>query len=374
MFRTFAAGCPLPVTRGRRGTPTSPSRGSGRARRARAGVTLVELLVATVIASLVLLAAYASSEYFFTQLERGKGALSFQQKADYAALKVDRALVEGGWAYRDEATEPSIVVEQPSAGTSDRIRVDGSSLRIGSETIVDSVAEARFDVFAGRVAYMLRLQEEDRSQRIEGEKTLRNTQYRALWHFTEDGPIAYDDSPNNNNAAVVGAERVDGSDDTWLRFDGAGDRLRVPDNKNLDPDTSDPREDVRMAFAARVRSSSLTEPRTLIHRGSIASSDPYYRFWIEDGRMKYAFVTSTVRVARSPELNWQGDRWYTVLVQQDDPRRTVRFYRDGKKVGAMEYSSPTQVVQDGDLYIGATAGSTAFWDGELNEVKMVTFP
>jgi prepilin-type N-terminal cleavage/methylation domain-containing protein len=367
--------------------------GIGRERR---GFTLLELVLALVIGSIVMVSIYYGVIYFFGQISRAEAQARLRRDADIASRWIELGVRGGTWAYLETDAGGSLSAEHYRNGTLQwhkDIYLDGTNLVVDSggsqETPVSNLAALNFQVHPARVEYSLTAQVPDRQYSLSSAVRLRNPRYSGVWHFSRtSGRVAYDDSSRRNHALITGCSHVTPTDSDWdygpvLAFGGetAGDHLRVPSNPGLDSSK-------RLSFSAWVKLSSSaandmtsTGTRTLSilnRNGESTAGGGFFHMYLEAGQLCYAFDSGGSRErAFSDLVSWQADQWYELLVQNGGPAggRWVRFYRDGKLIGKASVGDLTAVTA-GDLYIGAynDAGTLdGMWQGQMDEVRYSTF-
>lgn len=340
-------------------------------RNGQSGVTLIELLIAIVLGSIVVLAAYASFGYFFSEVRKGGEKAGLQRDADLAAYWIELTIREGSWALLNDDTNDSLVVENFVDGWEKTIYADAGRLVVDiggdQEDVINTLSAIHFYPRIASVEYDLEVQKGSDAYTLTSSKNLRNVEYQGLWHFSEgSGDIAYDDSPFNNNGGLHGAAWTGGMIGTGLQFDGQDDHLLIPDNDGLDSGR-------RVAYSAWVQGAGFDSPRTIINRNAPDSTHGFFWVYVQGNGIHYSFSTGGVVTLSSDSLSWEAGKWYEVYVQHDDHERRVHFYRDGIKVGEGSYAGSMIPVTSGDAYIGSCQGGEHFWHGKLDEVKFANF-
>jgi len=339
--------------------------------RTKRGASLVELVVAIGLVAVIVAGACAVLVFLWSTSDRGGSVADQQAGAALGAYSIELAIRGGGWAYTEGGADSPLVVEDPPEGWRKRILLQGTDLVVetdGSpETIAGGIQALNFRPFLDRVDYELVATRATKPYPMVSSKVLRNAVHRGFWRFSEgSGDIAYDDSPANNNAAVVGAEWVSGPAGPALAFDGLDDYVYTPDNDDLDSGG-------KVAYGALVRVGEAATPRTIINRGTQAPDAGFFWVYVQGGRISYSFSTGAVVTVSSETLGWAPNTWYEVGVQHDAAAREVRFLRDGAVVGRSGYAGAMLPVTSGTTYVGSYQGTDAFWRGELDEVRFLSF-
>ncbi len=331
---------------------------------------LLEMVFGIFLAGVVLIAAYYGVIFMVSETHEGREKVGLQRDADIAAYWIELTVREGSWAWLDTSDDDSLVVQNFAAGWQRRIYADGNSLMIdsgsGGEEIVSTLSSIHFYPYSARVEYELEVQDEEGRFALNSSKSLRNVQYRGVWHFSEGGgEVTYDDSPFNNSAGIYGASWTTGPLDSALAFDGQDDRLWIPDNPDLEPDQ-------RLGFGALMRLSS-TATQTIFNRHAEAAAQGFMHLYIDGGRISYAFSNggSVVRTSSS-SLSWTSGQWYEIAVQHDTITGRVHFYRDGVRVGAAS-TSGFLAATSGDGWIGRYQDSQYPLHGALDELTYLNF-
>ncbi len=338
----------------------------------RAHMTLIEMLIAIVVGSIVVLGAHASFVYFFSQVGKGEEQAEAQRDADLAAYWIELTVRLGNWAYLDKNKDNSLVVESFETSTQwdkRRIYAQGKRLMVDTdgdaEEIVDNLKSLHFYPGVGRVEYELEIQYGGNTYTLSSSKALRNAEYHGLWHFSDiPDDVAYDSSSYNNNAAVYGASLTAGALGNGLQFDGGDDYLSIPDNDGLDSGQ-------KVAFGAWVDGSG-----TIISRNVDGSASGFFTVYIESNRIYYAFDPAGAFSSGNLPAPQGPGNWREVLVQHDGTTGRIHFYCDGKRVGKVNGAGAMTAVTSGDAHIGCSEdamGFTRFWNGALDEVRFVSF-
>lgn len=366
--------------------------------RDRRAYTLIELVLALVIGSIVLVSLYYSLVYLFGQISGAQGDVQLRRDADLASRYIELAVREGSWAYLDSGTDSSLTAENYRNGTLQwRKDVDknGTELLIDgpdkTESVISNLDTLDFDVHSGHVEYSLRVAEADEQYGLSSAVRLRNQNYSGIWHFTRGDQIAYDNSSKRNHALIIECGHETPTNSDWeygpvLSFGGetAGSHLKVPDNPALDTAG-------RLSFSAWVQLSSSaasamdstgTQTLSIINRnGESTAGGGFFHVYMEAGELCYAFDSGgSIERAFSgtPDwLTWKAGTWYEVVVQCGGSAgsRWVRFYRDGRLIGVSSVGDMNQVTT-GPLLIGAydNAGTLdGMWEGKMDEVRYSTF-
>ncbi len=114
-------------------------------------------------------------------------------------------------------------------------------------------------------------------------------------------------------------------------------------------------------------------PRTIINRGAQAPDAGFFWVYVHGGRISYSFSTGAIVTVSSDSLSWAPTTWYEVGIQHDAAAGEVRFLRDGAMVGRSSYAGSALPVTSGTAYVGSYQGTDAFWRGELDEVRFLSF-
>jgi len=360
------------------------SNGNARRSRARKGVTLVEIIVATAIGAIVLLALGLMLLGPQTAWQRGGVLVDLQRDLSLAMDRMARMLREARWVSVTDGGAAVLFDTPPESSIpSGRIYRNGSTLVIETGTRVDqdvgNVAALSFTPYAGRVRIRLALARDGES--VEGEQLVetRNLSKIGHWGLNEAaGPTTFDASGLGNNGALYHTSWTAGPEGGCaLEFDSAAPCcVTVPDCPALDTGDSAVYE-----FCVRRTAGGSSWP-TLYSRGERSNFTGFHWIYVnaESGRIAFQGSTGThIRTVQSEGLTWDPNRWYRVVVVLDrfaaDP--TVSFWRDGEHAGTVDCPDYSPAAS-GDAYIGVLTGSTGpgsdmGWNGDVDEVIVGTF-
>jgi type II secretory pathway pseudopilin PulG len=345
--------------------------------------TLVELVVGTAVATVVLLAAGLAVAAAFRQAIKERARIGVQRDAQLAAYWLDLSIRRGSWAYLSEdGSHGSLVIENFSDGSRREIRQDGRSLLVdvdGSEQAVcQYLTSSTFsaDVYADRVLYTFEVSAHGQEHGMTCARRLMNVPYRGLWRFTEgDGEVTFDDSGYQNHASIRGATWDTGRSGAALSF-STDDYLRIPENDDLQTGQ-------RIALGADIKldSGPAAGPRsTLFYLGDEANQN-FVHFYVRAyGKLGCASASGGTITRYHSDTVLNTGQWHSICVQIDGTVTGVvaRFYLDGDRIDHVsETLAALPSVNSGDGWLGGFMGSgteeCGFLNGVLDEVKFITY-
>lgn len=185
----------------------------------------------------------------------------------------------------------------------------------------------------------------------------------GIWLLDEGkGDIAKDSSENGNDGTIQGPKYVKGQVGTALSFNGASDRVVIPDADSLD----------------------LPKAWTITAWVFVNKSENSYGHIIgkrSGAGTNYAFRTSDVGTGWESYFSrggWQG-AWGQGVVKKDvwlymtatyDGTGTITIYEDGVKIGSAGVGGPPP-VDTSEVHIGGWQANTSeLLDGMLDEVAL----
>lgn len=353
----------------------------------RAGAfTLVELVVGTVIATIVMLGAGFALVSVFRQAFAERARIRLQREAHLAAYWLDLSIRTGSWAHiSGDGSEKKLVIERFSDDSQRTFEKDGNSLVIdidGSTGTISNhlVASPTIEVYVDRVTYAFQISDDGQTHDMACSRRLMNAPYGGLWLFSEgNGDVTFDDSGHQNHGSIHGATWVTGRSGHALSFNGTDDYLRIPENDDL-------RTGQRIALGADIKLNSAPtagERSTLFYLGDDGEENFVHFYVAEDGKLGAAAGSAgTVRRRSTSTAVLETDEWHTFCIQLDGTGSEIEawVYVDGDRVNYLHAHGPTiPSVNSGDGWLGGYAGFTGsgspergFLDGVLDEVKLIT--
>jgi hypothetical protein len=182
----------------------------------------------------------------------------------------------------------------------------------------------------------------------------------GAWGFNEGrGRTANDGSGSGHAGRIKGALRVKGRFGRALRFDGAGDRVRIPDTSTLDLSRG-------MTLEAWVKPNGrrLSGRPVIVKKRSKGLS---YGLYAGGAIGRPAAVVKTARQRRlGTRSQLRRGRWSHLAVTWNG--RLMRIYVNGKQRGKTRVTRPLS-RSAGPLLIGAAGGRRSF-RGVIDEVRI----
>ena len=198
---------------------------------------------------------------------------------------------------------------------------------------------------------------------------------RGYWRFNDHGDQQADDTSGRGNHGTLV------NDPTWtssgkfgyaLDFDSLDDYVEVPDSESLDITGA-------LTIELWLKPSSLSSYKAMVTKGNAQSENINYglqttsesvtgipRFFIHSDGYNYVDANSAIST----------DAWTHLAVTYNDANNEVKFFINGNLDASrtFTYSLPTSTYP---LYIGkhihATAGSSQYFDGVIEEVRILDF-
>jgi hypothetical protein len=188
----------------------------------------------------------------------------------------------------------------------------------------------------------------------------------ALWHFNEaSGDTVYDFSTNSNNGYISGAARVDGLSGKALQFDGINDYVRYNNSSSFENLS---RITISMWFYFRYNSYDFTGERLYL-----IDKNGAWRVWYSPNNYVNAnedqifFDIWDWQGVSTQGVTWVPGEWYLINLTYDSSHAKV--YINGKLNNTAAISK-TLNSNSADVYLGCTDGSTYFFNGIIDEVRI----
>jgi len=190
-----------------------------------------------------------------------------------------------------------------------------------------------------------------------------DTTLKLQLKFNEgDGTTAYDGSNYNNDGTINGAKWVEGKYGWALEFDGTNDYVVVSDDSSLDITDA-------LTISAWLRPTDITTNATY----TILRKDESYRISFQNNGQTLSFglwdsggTLNELDVSIDSEEIVDG-RWHLVVATYDGS--FMKLYLDGKLIGYKEDIFSIQSTAN-DLYIGSNGGSSEFYKGYMDEIRI----
>ena len=348
-----------------------------RRRIARGGVTLIELIVAMVLATIIMAGMVLLLVGPTNLWRKGGTQIELQRDMSLALDRIAGALREARWMCVTNEGRTLAFRTPTESGTIFR---EGTKLviEIGDDRDdqVDNLAALSFSPLACLITPHITMSRFGES--LEGECTIESRNVRLVLHvpFNEgSGITAFDQSGSGNNGALYGTTWISGAVSAHaLRFvSSRPSYVEVPDAGALN--TGD-----RAAFEFNAKLSGGGSTPTLYSRGARSTSTGFQWVYVDSsGRIVFQGTTgSSYQSITSDALTWDSAEWYRICVVLDNTVRTCSFWRDGEHAGTVAYSSAFEAADSGIARIGTRAdqsgaGNATAWNGAIDEVIVASY-
>lgn len=341
-------------------------------------ITLVEMMAAVAIASIIMLALAMMLVGPHRLWLRGGVRSDLQREMSLANEKVARALRQANWITITGQGSSLTFLQGDSNG---RIFREGAKLVIEIDEQRDDnvryLADLQFTPAAGRVRMNTLFFSQGEEVRGELTVDLRNLSIVGDWPMNEGGGnVTYEASGRSNHGALY--------DTTWsaledgryaLSFDSSNPSyVRVPSSDRLYTGRRTVYE-----FRVQRRSFDALFP-TLYSRGARSRHAGFHWIFIYPVYGNIGFQGcdgSDLVTIYSDRLQWEAGKWYNITVIIDAEYQLISFWRDGEHVGTRGAPANMEPVIDGDAYIG-WLGENLYefirtgWDGKIDTVVIGT--
>ncbi|MBT9143302.1 MAG: hypothetical protein DDT29_01702 [Dehalococcoidia bacterium] len=327
------------------------------------GFTLLEVIIATIIAAVVLLGL----GYIVLTTQRhwvgGQRESDLQRDLSLSMVWIKRVLRDGERAWVGEGGA-SIEVENRKRGWRKRFYREGNNLIMtsggGAQVIVRNLTGLSFSWGVRDIGIDLTLSEHGRDLRSRSAGTLRNRFLRAEWLFDEgSGTTARDTSAHRNTGTIVGATWIAGQHGSALFFDGTNDCVRVKSDWTLNLTES-------ISIEAAVSLQSIGARQSIVEK-AVAEESGYWLGVESDGRVFVELGTRDGfhRVTSTGRINW--NEWQAVGFTYNG--RHIELYINGQ-LDRQVVATGAIVSNTLDLFIGARRGTSQWARGRIDGVRI----
>ena len=326
------------------------------------GFTLVEIIITTIIAAIVLLGL----GYIVLTTQRywvgGGREVDLQRDLSLSMDWIKRVLRDGERVKILTGGE-SIEVESLREGWRKRFYREGNNLIMETagefQVIVDNLTGLSFSWGVRNIGIDISLSEHDMEVSARSAATLRNRLLAAEWLFDENtGGTLRDTSPNRNRGTISGATWVEGKHGSALSFDGDNDYVRVNSDYTLSP--------AEISIGAWVNLQSTGRRHPIVEK--VVPWESGYRLAITSaGRLQVELGTSDdfYQESSGGSINW--NEWQAVGFAYDGSE--LRFYINGS-LDRVVRATGRVIPNHQDLYIGGNPVTGAWAQGKIDEVRI----
>jgi hypothetical protein len=192
-----------------------------------------------------------------------------------------------------------------------------------------------------------------------------------LWYRFEEttGMTTTDQSSRSNTGTLrnfdLKTHRVDGIIGNALRFDGVDSYIDCGDNSTI---TAICESDFAVSIWFKFPSTLATGTYNLINNGT--SGNGWYYININTSNTLTAYFSSGATVTITGSTTVNDGAWHNVIFTHDSSNTTVYLYLDGSSEGNDTTTSPFSSKSDENVYIGATGGSSNYFTGVIDDVRI----
>ncbi len=330
----------------------------------RKGFTLIEIMITTIIAAIVIIGlgyiVLTTQRYWV----KGGREADLQRDVTLSMDWMKRVLRDGEKVdISDGGT--SIEVENVREGWKKKFYRDGNNLIMETggktEVVVDDLTNLDFSWGVRDIGVNLTLSKYNRQLTASSAVTLRNKPLAAEWLFDKgSGTTVADTSPNRNNGTIHGATWTGGVHGSALSFDGVNDYVRVSSDYTLNLTGG-------ISVGAQVNLRATGTRQSLVEKVAPGQSG----FWLAvgtDGRLFVELGTTNgfYRARSTNSINW--NKWQAVGFSYDGSR--LKFYINGKLDPRVVTATGKIVSNIQDLYIGTYHAGGNWLRGKIDEVRI----
>ncbi len=334
------------------------------ARMGRKGFTLIEIMITTIIAAIVIIGL--GYIVLTTQRYWVKGGREADLQRD-VTLSMDwmKRVLRDGEKVDISDGGASIEVENVREGWKKKFYRDGNNLIMETggktEVVVDDLTNLDFSWGVRDIGINLTLSKYNRQLTASSAVTLRNKPLAAEWLFDKgSGTTVEDTSPNRNNGTIHGATWTGGVHGSALSFDGVNDYVRVSSDYTLNLTGG-------ISVGAQVNLRATGTRQSLVEKVAPGQSG----YWLAvgtDGRLSVEIGTTNgfYRETSTNSISW--NKWQAVGFSYDGSR--LKFYINGKLDPRVVTATGKIVSNIQDLYIGTYHAGGNWLRGKIDEVRI----
>lgn len=206
----------------------------------------------------------------------------------------------------------------------------------------------------------------------------------GFWHLEENSsaaaPLRDSSFLNIHPGTPTGTTVVDGKVGKARSFNGTSDTVSIPNTALLDINGAGSTATIELWFNPSTLSPTW---QNLLYKNSgvtdcslTSCSDRQYAIFIHNTGYIHAVSTSTnnIGVAATGNASATGliqvGKWHHAAVVIDSPNSIMRTYLNGKEVATVAYSNTGIRTGSGNVFLGAVAGNSTFFQGLIDEVRI----
>jgi len=334
------------------------------ARMGKKGFTLIEIMITTIIAAIVIIGL--GYIVLITQRYWIKGGREADLQRDIT-LSMDwmKRILRDGEAVNISNGGSSIEIENTREGWKKRFYRQGNNLIMETggktEVVVDDLTNLDFSWGVRDIGINLTLSKYNRQLTANSAVTLRNKPLAAEWLFDKNaGTTVEDTSSNRNDGTVYGATWTGGVHGSALSFDGANDYVRVSSDYTLNLTGG-------INVGAQVNLKATGNRQSLVEKVATGQSG----YWLSvgtDGRLSVDLGTANgfYQETSTNSINW--NKWQAVGFSYDGSQ--LKFYINGHLDPRVIAATGKIVSNNQDLYIGTYHAGGDWARGKIDEVRI----
>jgi len=200
--------------------------------------------------------------------------------------------------------------------------------------------------------------------------------YVGYWKFDEGyGDTAYDSSIYNNGGNLAGACPGAATCPAWsnegkfnkaLSFDG-GDYVSLGSADHLEMGTGS------ITLSLWVKANSFSGYTELFYGSATGGNHGYGMMLNSSGEVRYEIYGSTGGRQYVTSDSITTDKWYHLVMTFDHQTNQLKLYINGEKNKSNTLSDPGDVQSPQGFIIGSHAGTSYYFDGFIDEIKIYPF-
>ncbi|MBT9166133.1 MAG: hypothetical protein DDT25_00806 [Chloroflexi bacterium] len=327
------------------------------------GFTLLEVIIATIIAAVVLLGL----GYIVLTTQRhwvgGQRESDLQRDLSLSMVWIKRVLRDGERAWIGEGGA-SIEVENRKRGWRKRFYREGNNLIMtsggGTQVIVRNLTGLSFSWGVRDIGVDLTLKEHNMEVSASSAATLRNRFLAAEWLFDEgSGTTTRDTAAQGNTGTIVGATWIAGQHGSALFFDGTNDRVRVKSDWTLNLTKG-------ISIEAAVNLQLIPGRQSIVEK--VITGESGYWLGVESNGQVFVELGTRDgfhRVTSTGRINW--GEWQTVGFIYNGSH--IKLYINGQ-LDRQVVATGAIVSNTLDLFIGARRGTSQWARGRIDGVRI----
>jgi hypothetical protein len=187
------------------------------------------------------------------------------------------------------------------------------------------------------------------------------------WAFDEGSGLAAEDSAGNNTGTLVNSPSwVAGRSSYALSFNGSSSHVSIPASSALEMGNSG------VTIATWVRNEvSYTSEKMLLEHSVWGASNTYQLTTFGNSTLAFNFPSLHGNDGSlTTSFNFSDGAWHHVVAAFDDAGNSVSLYVDGTLRNSKTSNQSIGVAGPSPTYIGSRGGSSHFFPGQLDDVRI----